>query len=106
MSAKPSSAGFARIGLIVLPALTAIAQEALEEFQVNCRSCDTVDRAALLQLVTSATVCAQFGTPLVQHGGSPNSVSVNRIDPAVKSYGAENTEVLSLARLLFSRLCD
>ncbi len=50
-----------------------------------------------MQLVTSATVCAQFGTPLVQHGGSPDSVSVNRIDPAVKSYGAENTEVMPLA---------
>lgn len=53
-----------------------------------------VDQGALLQMVTSATVCAQFGTPLVQHGGSPDSVSINRIDPAVKSYDAKNTEVM------------
>ena len=46
-----------------------------------------------MQLVTSAKVCAQFGTPLVQHGGSPNSVSINRVDSAVKSYGAERRAV-------------
>jgi hypothetical protein len=28
-----------------------------------------IDKDALTLLVNSATVCAQFGTPLVQHGG-------------------------------------
>ena len=57
------------------------------------KSSDKIDRAALTLLVANATVCAQFGTPLVQHGGSPDSVSINRCDPAVKSYGNENVEV-------------
>jgi hypothetical protein len=52
-----------------------------------------IDAAALTLLVANATVCAQFGTPLVQHEGSPDSDSINRCDPAVKSYGNENVEV-------------
>jgi hypothetical protein len=35
----------------------------------------------------------------VQHGGSPDSVSINRCDPAVKSYGNENVEVRRMGAL-------
>jgi hypothetical protein len=47
----------------------------------------------LLQMQLTAVTCAQFGCPVIQTGGSPFSVSLNRRDPSNRLYSGGNAEV-------------